>query len=91
MQLLLFSIIGIYIFFLPGFFLSCLFYRWGKIDLIERGILSIALSLIGVTLIVSYSNLLGLPVNAISIMIQVTVLLFIEALIFLLQYKKNTI
>lgn len=88
MELFFLSIIGIYIFFLPGFFLSFLFFSWGGIDMIERIMLSCVLSLMGVTLIVAYTNLAGIPLNAVTVMMQVTVVLFVEALIFFIQRKR---
>lgn len=81
-------IIGIYIFFLPGFLLSFLFYKWRAIDLMERIILSFFLSLLGVTLIIAYTNFAGIPITSLTIMIQVTVLLFFIATIFFIQYIR---
>ena len=64
-----------FVLFLPGFAISFVFFVKGKIDVIERIALSFALSIAVVPLVTFYTNLLGVPITKISVVIQIFSLL----------------
>lgn len=81
MEILLTIITAIFVLFVPGFVLSLAFFPWKKIDLIERIALSFALSIAVVPLTVFYTNLLGLPITKLTIILQVVGIVLVSWLI----------
>ena len=67
------------------------FFSSKKIDLIERITLSFALSIAIVPLMVFYLNLLGIPINAVSVSMQIIILIAILLLFLSFRYllKNN--
>jgi uncharacterized membrane protein len=57
---------SLYVLFIPGFIISFIFFKSGKIDLIERLALSFALSIAIVPLAVFYLNLIGIKINLLN-------------------------
>lgn len=58
---------SLYSLFLPGYFLSYVFFKGKKIDWLERITLSFAISIAVVALLVYFSNIAGLEVTAWSV------------------------
>lgn len=56
---------------LPGASLSFVFFPLGKIDLVERLALTIALSIAVVPLVAFYANLAGIPITYTSVLFEV--------------------
>lgn len=67
--------------FLPGFFLSFVFFKHGAINLIERFALAFGLSIAIVPLVAFYGNLLGIPITSPTVMLEATVVIFITGII----------
>jgi uncharacterized membrane protein len=78
---------SIYVLFLPGFMLSFVFFAKGKIDLIERIALSFALSIAVVPLFAFYLNLLGIPINRDTVILEVLIIIFITLAILVWQRR----
>ncbi|MDP3941661.1 MAG: DUF1616 domain-containing protein [bacterium] len=89
MQFLLIILSAITILFLPGFVVSQIFFRRKKIEILERFALSFALSITLVPLLVFYTNLLGIRISRVSVMLNVLEILLISILILLLQNWRN--
>jgi uncharacterized membrane protein len=89
MQLLISIVSVLYILFLPGFFLSFVFFKQGTIDLIERLALSFGLSIAVVPLVVFYSSLLGIPISSPVVMIEATFVIFITGLILSITHMRK--
>lgn len=79
----------VYVLFIPGFFLSFIFFKPKSIDSIERLLLSFALSLTIVPLITFYCNLFGIPITPAAIMFEVIGILFITGIILVILYRKH--
>jgi hypothetical protein len=58
---------GAFVLFLPGLFLSYLLFDRDKIDTLERGTLSFALSITVVPLLIFYLNLFGMRITSFSV------------------------
>lgn len=69
-----------FILYLPGHFLSFLFFKKGKIDTIERIGISFAISITVVPLLVFYLNFLGVKISTISVMFEILGVCFISQL-----------
>jgi uncharacterized membrane protein len=91
MQIIITIIGAAYIFFIPGFFLTFVFFKPGTIDWLERFIFSFALSLAVMPLAVFYSNIFGLPINHATVLFQSTIILFITGIILLIQMVKKKV
>ncbi len=78
------------LFFIPGFVVSFLFFKKGNIDLIERLALSFFLSITIIPFIVFYTNIIGLPVTAITIMLQIFWLLLAVGIVLQVQRHRHT-
>jgi uncharacterized membrane protein len=89
MQLLISLVSVLYILFLPGFFLSFVFFKQGTIDLIERLALSFGLSIAVVPLVAFYSSLLGIPISSPVVMIEATIIIFITGLILSITSRRK--
>jgi uncharacterized membrane protein len=87
MHILYIVIASIFILFLPGFFITFIFFDWNKIDLIERIALSFALSIAVVPLVAFYANLAGVPINNINIVTELIIILLITCIILILKWK----
>lgn len=79
----------IFILFLPGFFISLVFLRWEKIDIIERIVLSFALSLAVIPLVIFYTNLLGVPITILSVMLEDISIILLSFIILVIQIWTN--
>jgi len=66
---LLFSMV--FVLFLPGYFISYVFFDQGKIDVIERITLSTALSIAVVPLAVFYQSLFGVKITLLMVVMTV--------------------
>lgn len=91
MEVIVAVIAIIYILFLPGFFISFIFFKKSKIDLIERITLSFALSISIVPLIVFYANLSGVKITKTSIIGEISIIIFISLIILLIKFIKENL
>lgn len=80
---------AVFVLFLPGFTISFVFFSKGKIDLIERIALSFALSIAVIPLIVFYTNLLGIPITKISVILQIIFVLAITGSILAIKFARG--
>ena len=81
-------IVGIIlVLFLPGFVLSFVFFRPGRIDAVERLALSVALSLAVVPLVAFYANLANIPITKVSVLVEVFAVTAISLVIIRLRSK----
>jgi uncharacterized membrane protein len=78
---------AIYALFLPGFFVSFLFFARGSIDVIERVALSFALSVAIVPLLVFYLNLLGIKIRTWTVIAEVAFVIITAIVVSLLTKK----
>ncbi len=78
---------SIFVLFLPGFFISFIFFDWNKIDVIERIALSFALSIAVVPLVAFYANLAGVPINNINVVTELIIILLITCIILVFKWK----
>lgn len=90
MAILINIIAVLYLLFLPGFFLSLVFFRWGMISLIERLAYSFALSIAVVPLVVFYSNLIGIPITMMTVILHSLGIIIIAGLLIALQRRKQS-
>jgi uncharacterized membrane protein len=82
------AILGaIYIFFIPGFVISFLFFARGAIEIIERVALSFALSVAIVPLLVFYLNLLGIKIRTWTVIAEVAFVIITAIVVSLLTKK----
>lgn len=89
MQTILTIIGSAYVFFIPGFFLSFVFFKPDTITWIERVVFSFALSLALMPLSTFYSNIFGVPINQATVLLQSTTIIFVTGIILLIQMIKN--
>jgi len=89
MQIPITILSAMYVLFLPGLSLSFVFFRWGKIDVLERIALSFALSLAVVPLVVFYTNLVGIKITALSVILQTASIIVISLIIIGVQHLKR--
>ena len=80
---------SIYVLFIPGFILSFVFFKPGKIDIIERIALSFALSIAVVPLFVFYLNLIGVKINLLNSFFIILGIILISGIILIIQKKYN--
>lgn len=80
---------GAYVLFLPGFFISYLFFKKRKIDVIERIALSFALSVSIVPLIVFFFNLVGVKLSALTVLIEIAGIILLTILALYIQYRRK--
>lgn len=78
-----------YVLFLPGFILSYLFFKKGKIDWIERIALSFALSIAIVPLFIFYLNMLGMKLNFINCSLAVLEIILISIMIKIIIKRRS--
>jgi uncharacterized membrane protein len=78
---------ALYMLFLPGFFVSFLFFARGAIDVIERVALSFALSVAIVPLLVFYLNLLGIKIRTWTVVAEVAIVIVAAIVVSLLTKK----
>ena len=84
---------GFYVLFLPGYFLTHLFFpkklnNKEGIDFIERLALSFALSIAIVPLIVFYLNLIGMKINTLSAFLTILGIMLIISIIMIIKRKR---
>lgn len=89
MQTIITIIGAAYVFFIPGFFISFIFFKLGTINWIERCIFSFTISLAVMPLTVFYNNIFGLPINQATVLLQSTIILFITGIILVIQMVKK--
>lgn len=89
MQLIITIISSLYVLFLPGFFLSFIFFKHKHIDLVERVALAFGLSITVVSLMTFYGNLLGIPISSVSVMLEATVIIFLTGIVLLREHIKQ--
>lgn len=92
MQIILIVITVIFVLFLPGFFISFIFFDFREIDVFERLALSLALSLSVIPLVVFFGSLLGIHITAISVIAEILGVLSITGGILTFQeyiFKKK--
>lgn len=78
---------SIFILFLPGLYLSMVFFHKDEIDMLERCALSFALSISIVPLLMFYVNLLGMPIQALSVY-AVTLMVIVCSVVYMLFFQK---
>jgi uncharacterized membrane protein len=78
---------AVYLLFLPGYFVSFLFFARGTIDVIERVALSFALSVAIVPLLVFYLNLLGIKIRTWTVVAEVAFVIITAIVVSLLTKK----
>lgn len=84
---IIFSVI--YVLFLPGLTLSYIFFKEKQTDTIERIALSFALSIAIVPLFIFYTNLMGIPINALNVFLQILIINAAASLVISVQYIVN--
>lgn len=72
---------AIYLLLLPGYFWSHVFWKTADIEVLERLVLSLALSIVLVPLFVLSLNKLGVKINALNILIETFALIAISIVI----------
>lgn len=83
--------ISLIVLFVPGFFLSFLFFDRGNIDVIERIALSFALSIAVIPLIVFYVSLLGSTIQVGTVLFAISIILWIAISVFAWQIVRRRI
>ncbi len=81
MNILITIVAAIFVLFLPGFVLSFAFFSKKTIDSIERLALSFALSIAVVPLVVFYTNLIGIRITMLTVIIQIILVILVATLI----------
>jgi uncharacterized membrane protein len=76
----------IFVLFLPGLILSYVLFTHKSLDLIERAAISFALSIMVVPLMVLVMNILGVPINFISITYQVLFIICLVTIVVLCKF-----
>lgn len=71
----------VYVVFLPGLFLSYIFWWVGKIDILERILYSLIFSILAVPFVVFVVFKLGAGITTINIFFEILALVFVELLI----------
>ncbi|PWB56946.1 MAG: hypothetical protein C3F06_00185 [Candidatus Methanoperedenaceae archaeon] len=75
--------------FLPGYFLSYMFLKKLNMDLFQRLIISLGLSLSFIPLLTYFFTLLGIRLNSISILLLLLIFTGIILLKYILEHKNN--
>jgi len=78
---------GIFVLFIPGYFLSHIFFKRKSIDVIERIALSFALSIAAVPLLAFYLNLIGVKISFWSIVFEIMGIIGLSILYLYLEYQ----
>ncbi len=89
MDIFLIIFAAIFILFLPGFVLSLVFFKWGKIDIIERIALSFALSIAVVPLLVFYTNLIGIKITRESVILETLFIIAVSGVIYYIRRHQG--
>jgi uncharacterized membrane protein len=90
MNIFITCIAAVFVLFLPGFIWSFVFFEKRKIDSIERLALSFALSIALVPLVVFYTNLLGIKITTVTVIIQIILVILIAlAIILFKEFRKR--
>ena len=82
-------ITAIFILFLPGFFLTFVFYKWRKIDLIERTAFSFILSMAVISLTVFYFNLIGVRITNQTVIMEAAGIMGVISAILIIQHLRE--
>lgn len=82
---------GIYMIFLPWYWLTRVFFDETEIDMLERGALSFALSISVVPLIVFYLNLAGVPITALMVWGVVLGVIVLSRWVMLFQQRRAVV
>jgi uncharacterized membrane protein len=72
------ALTALYLLFLPGFFVSFLFFARGATDIIERVALSFALSVAIVPLLVFYLNVVGVKIRTWTVIAEVAFVIIVS-------------
>jgi uncharacterized membrane protein len=88
MQIFVLIVSAFFILFLPGFFLSFVFFKWTRIGMIERMVLSFALSIALVPLLIFYTNLLGVKISPPTVMLHIAGISILTGIILLIQHWR---
>jgi len=89
---LILSILSIvFVFFIPGFLISLVFFPMKKIDLIERLALSFALSIAIIPLMVFYTNLIGIPITSLTVLLQTTAIILLTGIVLIFRKFKKSV
>ncbi|MDD2870771.1 MAG: DUF1616 domain-containing protein [Candidatus Gracilibacteria bacterium] len=81
---------SIFILFLPGYLLTLSFFDDSEIDFLERFALSFALSISVVPLLSFYFNLVGVPINELSVF-AITLLVVVANLVYITFFKNKKV
>lgn len=83
----------VYLLFLPGFVWSWVFWKKGEIDVIERFILSLALSIAIIPLIVFFLNKVGVKINLLNSVLEILVVIIIGIITYLIisKFRKSEV
>jgi uncharacterized membrane protein len=79
----------IFVFILPGFVLSYVFFKKRSISRIERLIISFLLSVAIVPLIIFYINLVGVKITGLSVSIEIILIILVVAAILLFKELRK--
>jgi uncharacterized membrane protein len=75
--------------FFPGLVVSFIFFKWGKIDVIERVAFSFAFSIATMPLMVFNTNLLGIPINPVTVLSQVLSIIITAGIILFIRNRRK--
>lgn len=76
-----------YLLFVPGFVWSWIFWKYFEMDLFERSIISLVLSIAIVPLTVFLLNKIGVRINLINSILEIAFAIILGVIILLLQKK----
>ncbi len=71
----------IYVLFLPGFVISLIFYKFGKIDKVERFALTLAISISVLSVCTFIVNLMGISISKQNLYFEVGIIILFSVLI----------
>ena len=89
MQITALIIESIFVFFLPGFFLSFVFFKLKKIDFFERFVYSFGISVAVVPLLVFYCNLFGIRISLLTVILEISCVFFITGALLAIQHIRE--
>jgi uncharacterized membrane protein len=83
------TLTAIMVLFLPGFSLSFVLFDRGKIDWLERGALSFALSISIVPLVAFYLTLIGFKINFALIFLIIFSICYLSTVLYVIRYYQR--
>lgn len=83
----------VYLLFLPGFVWSWVFWKKSELDVIERFILSLVLSIAIVPLIVFFLNKVGVKINSLNSILEILAVIIIGIITYLIisKFRKSEV